>query len=71
MNISIDDAIDLHRCIGIIEMAFDDFNKSQVCAFGLLIVNFTKMNNIEILSVYFNGHESLKAKEKLQEYFDE
>ena len=71
MNISIEDAIDLHRCVEYIEIVSDNFKSKQSCTFGLVTVSFTKMNDIKIISIFFDDHESLIAKEKLHEYFDE
>ena len=71
MNISIDDAIDLHRCIEYIESSYDDAINIQECSYGIVNISFRLYESVIILNVCFNGHESLKAKEKLQEYFDE
>jgi len=72
MNISIDDAIDLHECINNIEKAPIDNTGIIKCMSGGIEITFTRdFQNIKILEVSINDHESLKAKEKLQEYFDE
>ena len=72
MNISIEDAIDLHKCIRYIE---DEKNYKLYllsCEYGVIKVEFNKYGQeIKIRNVFINDHESLKAKEKLQEYFDE
>ena len=42
------------------------------CNFGVIDIKFIKdSQGMEIWKVFIDDHESLKAKEKLQEYFDE
>ena len=72
MNISIEDAIDLHRCIEYMRDINPVNSRLFSCNFGVIDIKFIKdFQSLEIWKVYIDDHESLKAKEKLQEYFDE
>lgn len=73
MNLSIDDAINLHRCIEYItkDAPIIEFG-SQTSIYETVCILFTKRNKgINISYVSINEHESVNSKEKLQEYFNE
>ena len=61
-----------HRLFRYIEDEDDNKMYLLSCEYGVIKVEFNKYaQDIIIRNVFVNDHESLKAKEKLQEYFDE
>ena len=70
MNISIEDAISLHKIIEDIHTGH--INEELLSeSDGIKVIYTNDGLDINIIRVMFGNHESVKAKELLQEYFDE